>query len=45
MCHLFISNGIPGSAMRAWSQGQGKLSDDQTWHVINYLRTLGAADR
>jgi mono/diheme cytochrome c family protein len=43
--HNFIANGITGSAMRAWSQGQGKLTDDQAWHLVNYLRTLGSVDR
>ncbi len=41
----FIANGIPGSAMRAWSQGQGKLTGDQIWHLVNYLRTLGSVDQ
>jgi copper transport protein len=42
--HEFISQGIPGSAMRAWSQGDGKLSDEQIWHVVNYLHTLTPQD-
>ena len=37
----FITRGIPGSAMRAWGDGDGKLADDQVWHVVNYLRTRG----
>jgi copper transport protein len=42
----FISKGVPGSAMRAWSQGPGNFSDDQIWHLVNFLRTLGQpADR
>lgn len=41
----FISQGLPGSAMRSWSEGQGSLTDEQIWHVVNYLRTLGAVDR
>ena len=41
----FISNGIPNSAMRSWSSGAGSLSDEQIWHVVNYLRTLTASDR
>lgn len=43
--HNFIANGIPGSAMRAWNQGQGKLTDEQIWHLVNYLRTLGSVDQ
>lgn len=41
----FISNGIPNSAMRSWSSGRGGLTDEQIWHVVNYLRTLTASDR
>jgi copper transport protein len=41
----FISNGIPGSAMRSWSTGDGKLTDDQIWHVVNFLRTLQGSPR
>ena len=42
----FISKGVPGSAMRAWSQGPGNFSNDQIWHLVNFLRTLGQpADR
>lgn len=37
----YIDRGIPGSAMRAWGEGDPKLSDDEMWHVVNYLRTLG----
>ncbi len=41
----FIARGIPGSAMRAWSEGDGKLSTDQIWHVVNFLHTLTPVDR
>ncbi|MCC7365395.1 MAG: copper resistance protein CopC [Dehalococcoidia bacterium] len=40
----FIADGVPGSAMRAWGSGDGALSEEQIWHLVNYLRTLGAAD-
>lgn len=33
----FIHNGIQGTAMPAWSP---QLSDDEIWHLINYLKTL-----
>ena len=41
----FISKGVPGSAMRAWSSGDGKLTDEQIWHLVNYLRTLTPVER
>jgi mono/diheme cytochrome c family protein len=41
----FISQGIPGSAMRAWAEGDGKLTSDQIWHLVNFLRTLGTVDQ
>jgi mono/diheme cytochrome c family protein len=34
--HYVIGNGLPGG-MPAW---KGTLTDDQIWHVINYLRSL-----
>jgi copper transport protein len=40
----FIAHGIVGSAMPAWGD-TGKLTPDQMWHVVNYLRTLGSADQ
>ena len=40
---MFISEGIPGTAMPAWSD-EG-LSDEEIWHVVNYLRTLGAVEQ
>ncbi|MEX0763189.1 MAG: copper resistance protein CopC [Dehalococcoidia bacterium] len=32
-----IQEGVPGTAMPAF---EGTLSDDEIWHLINYLRTL-----
>ena len=40
----FISHGIAGSAMPAW-QDDGKLTSDQIWHIVNYLKTLTPSDR
>jgi copper transport protein len=37
----FVSNGVPGTAMAAWKD---RLSDEEIWHVINYLRTLPDLD-
>lgn len=34
--HYIIANGLPGG-MPAWG---GTLTDDQIWHVVNYLRSL-----
>jgi copper transport protein len=34
----FIADGIPGTAMPAWKQ-EG-LTDEDIWHLVNYLRTL-----
>ena len=33
----FIENGIPGTAMPPLG---GKLTDEEIWHVINYIRTF-----
>jgi len=41
----FIADGIPSTAMQAWSQGGGKLTDEQIWHLVNYLRTFTPVDR
>lgn len=43
--YQFIAKGIPGTAMRAWGEGEGRLSDEEIWHIVNYLRTFSAADR
>ncbi len=32
---LFVSDGLPGSAMPAWSD---QLTEEQMWDVVNYLR-------
>jgi mono/diheme cytochrome c family protein len=42
---LFVSKGLPGTAMQAWGEIEDGLSDEEIWHVVNYLRTLGQADR
>jgi mono/diheme cytochrome c family protein/Tol biopolymer transport system component len=36
----WIKDGFPGTAMPAWS---GRLSDEQIWQLVTYLRTFGAA--
>lgn len=41
----FIAKGVPGSAMRAWASGEGKLSEEQIWHLVNFLRTLTPVER
>ncbi|MBI2867640.1 MAG: copper resistance protein CopC [Chloroflexi bacterium] len=33
----FIKDGIPDTAMPVWD---AKLSDDEIWHLVNYLQTL-----
>jgi mono/diheme cytochrome c family protein len=38
---VFIREGLEGTAMRAWGRGDNRLSDEQIWDVVNYLRTLG----
>ncbi len=37
----FIDRGVEGSAMRAWGEGEGKLTETEIWHLVNFLRTLG----
>ncbi|MEP7215173.1 MAG: CopD family protein [Anaerolineaceae bacterium] len=41
----FIAKGIVGTAMRSWTTGDGKLTEEQVWHLVNYLRTLGTVSR
>ncbi len=41
----FIDEGVAGSAMRAWGEGEGALSEEQIWHLVNFLRTLTPVDR
>ena len=33
----FVDEGIPGTAMAALGE---RLSDDEIWHVVNYIRTF-----
>ncbi|MCZ2111986.1 MAG: copper resistance protein CopC [Dehalococcoidia bacterium] len=35
----FIAHGVAGSAMVGWLD-EGKLSQEQIWHLVNFLRTL-----
>lgn len=42
---LFIEKGIPGSAMPAWGEIENGLTDEQIWHLVNFLRTLGIVER
>jgi mono/diheme cytochrome c family protein len=37
---LWIANGYPNSAMPAWSP---RLTDEQIWQLVGYLRTFGQA--
>jgi cytochrome c5 len=39
----FIHDGLVGTAMRAWGK-DGVFTDDQIWHLVNFLRTLGTVD-
>ncbi len=41
--YRFIADGIPGTAMPAWKE-QG-LTDEEIWHLVNYLRTLSPVTR
>ena len=41
----FIAGGVPGSAMRAWAEGEGALTEEQIWHIVNFLRTLTPVDQ
>lgn len=38
---LWIRDGFPGTAMPAWGK---RLSDEQIWQLVNYLRTFGQID-
>ena len=40
----FIAHGVPGSAMLGW-QDSGLLKEEQVWHLVNYMRTLGSVDQ
>src|SRR5205085_1632414 len=35
---LWIKDGFPGTAMPAWGQ---RLTDEQIWQLVTYLRTFG----
>lgn len=39
----FIANGVPGSAMVAWKDAG--LTEEQIWHLVNYLRTFAPVDQ
>ncbi len=41
----FISQGVPGTAMRSWAQGDGQLATEQIWHLVNFIRTLTPVDK
>lgn len=41
----FISDGFPGTAMRAWGSGEDSLTEEEIWHIVNFLRTLSEADQ
>ncbi|MGE0598397.1 MAG: copper resistance protein CopC [Dehalococcoidia bacterium] len=43
--YLFIRDGIAGSAMPAWGKADPPLTDEQIWHLVNFLRTLQPVDR
>lgn len=42
---LFIRDGVAGTAMAAWGKENPPLTDDQIWHLVNFLRTLSPVDR
>lgn len=39
----FIANGLPGTAMIAWKDAG--LTEEQIWHLVNYLRTFAPVDQ
>jgi copper transport protein len=41
----FIERGVQGSAMKAWGEPPGALTDEQIWHLVNFLRTLSFVER
>jgi copper transport protein len=41
----FINDGVAGSAMRAWGSGDGALTEEQIWHLVNFLRTFTPVDK
>lgn len=46
--YYWISNGVPGTAMPAWSADQGngtpKLSEQERWSIIRYLTALSRGE-
>ena len=47
--YYWISNGIPGTSMPAWSDvdaatGKPRLSDDDRWSIIRYLQALARGE-
>jgi mono/diheme cytochrome c family protein len=38
----WVSEGIPGTAMPGF---RGRLTDEERWHVVNYLRLLALSGR
>jgi putative copper resistance protein D len=42
--HLFlwISSGVPGTPMPAFAD---RLTEEERWHVVNYLRVLALTGR
>jgi len=45
----WVSNGIPGTSMPAWSDvdpatGKPRLSDDERWSIIRYLQALARGE-
>jgi hypothetical protein len=31
--------------MRAWGSGDGALTEEQIWHLVNFLRTFTPVDK
>jgi mono/diheme cytochrome c family protein len=47
--HYWISTGIPGTSMPAWSDidpatGKPRLADDERWAIIRYLQALALGE-
>lgn len=40
----FVYNGVAGSAMQPWGK-TGQLTEEQIWHIVNFLRTLTPVER
>jgi copper transport protein len=39
----FTANGVPGTAMVAWKDAG--LTEEEIWHLVNYLRTFAPVDQ